>query len=104
MEEPRSPQAAPSLPSSRREFVGTAAAAAAGVTILPRRVLGGSGYVAPSDKLNIAAVGSGGMGANNVERCSHENIVALCDVDEERAAKTFQKFPEVPKYKDFRAM
>jgi len=104
MGKPRSSQPPSFASGSRRGFVGTVAAAAAGVTILPRHVLGGSGLVAPSDKLNIAAVGSGGMGANNIERCSHENIVALCDVDEERAAKTFQKFPEVPKYKDFRVM
>ena len=104
MEESRSSKPGSSASSSRRGFVGTVAGAAAGVTLLPRHVLGGSGFVAPSDKLNIAAVGSGGMGANNIERCSHENIVALCDVDEERAAKSFLKFPEVPKYKDFRVM
>lgn len=92
------------VPMSRRGFVGTVGAVAAGVTILPRHVLGGAGFVAPSDKLNIAAVGSGGMGANNITHCSQENIVALCDVDDERAAKTFQAFPGVPKYKDFRIM
>jgi predicted dehydrogenase len=88
---------------SRRSFVG-GMAGAAGITLVPRHVLGGAGYQAPSDKLNIAAIGSGGMGGGNIERCSHENIVALCDVDDERAAKTFAKYPEVPKYKDFRLM
>jgi predicted dehydrogenase len=96
---PKSPETV-----TRRGFVGSVAAAAAGVTIVPRHVLGGPGYVAPSDKLGIAGVGAGGMGANNIQRCSHENIVALCDVDEERAAKTFSAHPTVPKYKDFRVM
>jgi predicted dehydrogenase len=89
---------------SRRGFVGAVTAATVGVTILPRHVLGGPGYVAPSDKLNIASVGAGGMAANNIDRCAHENIVALCDVDEERAAKTFKKYEKVPKYKDYRVM
>jgi predicted dehydrogenase len=88
---------------SRRSFVG-GMATAAGITLVPRQVLGGKGFQAPSDRLNIAAIGSGGMGAVNIERCGHENIVALCDVDEERAAKTFEKYPQVPKYKDFRVM
>jgi predicted dehydrogenase len=104
MSEPRDSRPEPLVTGSRREFVGTTAAMAAGVTILPRHVLGGAGYVAPSDKLSIAAVGAGGMGANNVDHCSHENIVALCDVDDERAAKTFLKYPEVPRYTDFRVM
>lgn len=91
---------------SRRGFVGTiAAAAATGITVVPRHVLG-RGMTAPSDKLNIASVGAGGMAANNINRCSEENIVALCDVDDERAAKTYQnpKFADVPKFKDFRVM
>ncbi|HXK59611.1 MAG TPA: Gfo/Idh/MocA family oxidoreductase [Acidobacteriota bacterium] len=90
---------------SRRRFVENVATVA-GVTLGPRNVLGGAGYQAPSDKLNIAAVGAGGMGFNNINRCAEvgENIVALCDVDEQRAAKTFQMYPNVPRYKDFRVM
>ncbi len=87
----------------RREFLGGAAAAAA-FTILPRRVLGGPGYVAPSAKLNIAAIGVGGRGADDLHELESENIVALCDVDEVRAADTFQKYPGARRYKDFRAM
>jgi len=51
--------------------------------IVPRHVLGGKGFIAPSDKLNIAAVGvrKWGMGSNNIHQCRDENIVALCDVD-----------------------
>jgi predicted dehydrogenase len=88
----------------RRTFVASAAAAAAGFTIVPRHVLGGPGTTAPSDKLNIAGVGVGGMGKSNLENCETENIVALCDVDFEKAAETFEKYPDAKQYKDFRVM
>jgi predicted dehydrogenase len=87
----------------RRDFMQMSGAAAA-FTIIPRHVLGGAGFRAPSDLLNIAAIGSGGMGAQNLERCSHENIVALCDVDDQRAAKTYSRFPKAKTYRDFRIM
>lgn len=51
-------------------------------TQVPRHVLG-RGLAAPGDKLNIAGIGIGGMGKNNLKRCKTENIVALCDVDQE---------------------
>ena len=93
---------------TRRHFVPAAgsalAAIAAGVTIVPRNVLGGVGYRAPSDKLNIAAVGVGGMGANYVKGCESENIVALADVDDSLAAKTFSLYPKARTYRDFRLM
>ncbi|HXK61939.1 MAG TPA: hypothetical protein PLP42_18790, partial [Acidobacteriota bacterium] len=77
---------------SRRKFVG-GIAAAAGVTLVPRHVLGGRGYQAPSDTLNIATIGAGGMGRNNTERCAlTENIVALCDVDDNRGARVYRSF------------
>jgi predicted dehydrogenase len=88
---------------SRRKFIGGMAAGAA-FTIVPRHVLGGVAYAAPSDKLNIAAIGSGGMGGSNIGAVISENIVALCDVDDNRAAKTYEKFPDVPKYRDYRKM
>ena len=88
---------------SRRDFMGTAAAAAA-FTIVPRSVLGGSGSVAPSDKLNIACIGIGGMGATDVRAVETENIVALCDVDWKHAAAAFKRYPAAKKYKDFRKM
>lgn len=89
---------------SRRDFV-KASAAAASLTIIPRHVLGGEGRPAASDRLNIAGVGVGGMGASNLAACESENIVALCDVDAEGyAAKTFTKYPKAKAYKDFRVM
>jgi predicted dehydrogenase len=88
---------------SRREFVG-GVATAAGITLVPRHVLGGRGFTAPSDKLNLAGIGAGGMGEGNLKRSSTENIVALCDVDDARAAKSYEAFPKARRYRDFRKM
>ena len=65
---------------SRRSFVA-ASSTAVSAMIVPRHVLGGTGYVAPSDRMNIAIIGAGGMGMSNAENMTAENIVALCDVD-----------------------
>ncbi|HEQ60129.1 MAG TPA: Gfo/Idh/MocA family oxidoreductase, partial [Firmicutes bacterium] len=55
-------------------------------------------------KLNIACIGVGGQGASDVRGVRSENIVALCDVDEARAAHTFNSFPRVKKFRDYRRM
>jgi predicted dehydrogenase len=65
---------------SRRNFISKAAVASAAVTIVPRHVLG-RGFIPPSDMLNIACVGVGGMGRSNLINLASQNIVALCDVD-----------------------
>jgi hypothetical protein len=57
---------------------------------VPRHVLGGPGYVPLSDKLNIAGVGVGGKGRSDVANVSTENIIALCDVDDEQMADTLK--------------
>jgi hypothetical protein len=89
---------------SRRKFMSRAAASAA-FTIVPRRVLGGVGYTAASEKLNIAGIGAGGQGSGLINRFSEENnIVALCDVDQRRAAEIFNRHPQAKKYDDFREM
>ena len=90
----------------RRTFLGTGAglAAASAFTIVPRHVLGGAGFTAPSDKLNIAGIGVGGMGAHNLKAMSGENITALCDVDHLYAAKTFAEYPQARLYKDYREL
>jgi hypothetical protein len=63
------------------------------------------GYKSPNEKLNVAAIGSGGQGAQNIRAASPtENIVALCDVDDKQAAATFNAFPKAPKFRDFRKM
>ena len=66
---------------TRREFVGDSARLAVGAMIVPRHILGGPGYKAPSRTLNVACVGIGGMGMQNMKRLLDENIVAVCDVD-----------------------
>jgi len=86
---------------SRREFVGSLASFIAAFTIVPAHVLGRN---APSNKLNIAAIGSGGRARKNLQGVSSENIVALCDVDGERAAAMYKEYPKAKKYKDFRIM
>src|SRR5260370_20993385 len=87
---------------SRRRFVQDTAAAAA-FTIVPRHVLG-RGFVAPSDKLNVACIGVGGMGHADVEGMEHENIYALCDVDWKMALDAFRSYPKAKRYKDYREM
>jgi predicted dehydrogenase len=89
---------------NRREFLTAAGIAGAGALIVPRHVLGGPGFLAPSDKLNIAGVGVGGMGRNNLRACEPDNIVALCDVDDVLAAPTFERYPNAARYRDFRKM
>lgn len=101
---------------NRREFIGGTAAAATAFMIVPRHVLGGPGYQAPSDKLNIGCVGVGGKGRSDTEDVSSENIVAMCDVDDvkmsqfkKEAKKNDKKdlievFEKAHKYRDFRIM
>lgn len=99
---------------SRRRFLSGAAAVAATVTVVPRHVLGGPGYKAPSDTLNIACIGVGGKGFSDTLGVSGENIVALCDVDEARMAEFRERnadrpevlawFDKAKKYQDYRRM
>ena len=92
---------------SRRNFLRTSATALAGFTIAPASIFGKShGFVAaPSDKLNIAAVGIGGMGNSNLRNMeSTENIVALCDVDWKYSKDVMARFPNAKKYWDYRKM
>ena len=83
---------------SRRNFIKGSALAAAGFTIVPRHVLGGAGYKAPSDTLNIAGVGVGGMGFANLKNLESQNIVGLCDVDWKYAQNCFNDYPNAKKY------
>ena len=75
---------------SRREFVKKAALGST-FLIVPRHVLGGPAYVAPSDKINIGVVGAGGRGRSNVEACSHESIYSICDIDANEISGTLNQ-------------
>lgn len=87
---------------SRRDMLRTAAVAAGVWT-----TSGSSTWAqskSPNEKLNIAGIGIGGRGAADVSGAAHENIVALCDVDEQRGGKTFEQHPQAKRYKDFRKL
>ena len=87
----------------RRTFLRNTTVAVLGFQVVPRHVLG-QGQTPPSNKLNIAGVGVGGQGAADLGEMKDENIVALCDVDENRAAGTFNAFPNAERFKDYRVM
>ncbi|HWK55944.1 MAG TPA: Gfo/Idh/MocA family oxidoreductase [Parapedobacter sp.] len=93
--------------ATRRDFIKTGAAAAAGFMVVPRHVLGGTGFIAPSDKLVVAGIGVGGKGESDI-RSFHESgkaeIAFLCDVDDRRAAGSVKRFPKAKYYKDYRDM
>lgn len=88
---------------SRRDFLKRAGAVAP-FMIVPRHVLGGKGETPPSEKLNIAFVGAGGRGASSLRELDDQNIVALCDVDDAKAAGSFKRHPKAKRYRDFRVM
>ena len=91
---------------TRRGFLKSAAAASTAPALfhfVPRHVLG-RGQTPPSDRLNIAGIGVGGMGAANLHELESENIVALCDVDPGYAAETVKRYPDAKFYSDFRIM
>ena len=103
------PQPNGSAGTTRRQFIQASALAATSFLIVPRHVLGGKGFIAPSDKLNIAGVGVGGKGfsdTNNAFNNGANNMVALCDVDwsNARVKDNFAKHATAKRYKDFREM
>lgn len=88
----------------RRQFLKMSSLAAASFTIVPRHCVAGSGQTPPSEKLNIAGIGVGGQGAGVLREMAGENIVALCDVDWNKAAGTFKQFEKAKQYKDYRKL
>jgi predicted dehydrogenase len=107
----------------RREFISRSSTAALGAAIVPSHVLGGRFGRAPSQALNIAIVGAGGMGGENAQELLSENLTCVCDVDmayvtrkvEERTKERDgtprekgvgwqQQFNRATKYTDFREM
>jgi len=93
--------------SNRRDFIKTSAIAAAAFMIVPRHVLGGTGYLAPSDRLLVAGIGVGGKGQSDLDmfyKSGKADIAFLCDVDDRRAANSVKAFPKAKYYKDWREM
>src|ERR1043165_4845056 len=93
--------------TSRRDFIKNTALATAGFIIVPRYVLGGKGFVAPSDRLTVAGIGAGGKGESdlaNFFKSGKADIAFLCDVDDRRAATSVKNFPKAKYYKDWREM
>ena len=92
--------------NNRRNFIKQGSIAAAGFFIVPRHVIG-KGYTAPSDKLNIAAIGAGGKGQSDLFNSYNNganNVVAMADLDWDKCKSSFEKFPNAAKYRDFREM
>jgi predicted dehydrogenase len=92
---------------NRRNFIKNSALAAGTVMIVPRHVLGGADYKAPSDKLNLAAIGAGGKGWSDISNAWNndaENVVAICDIDTQMAKRATDLWPDAKYYNDFRKM
>ena len=89
--------------ASRRTFLAATAAATVGLATAPRLA---PGQAPPGERVNLAGIGVGGMGGGDIATFARLgcNIVALCDVDEARAAGSFNAFPKARRYKDFREM
>ena len=96
----------PAISCSRRQFLGTAAAAWATVSIVPAHVLGAEGQRSPSQRVRLAGVGVGGVGFGQLAECEQAGfqIAALCDVDDVYAKKAFDKWPQARRYRDYREM
>ncbi len=90
--------------NNRRDFIKKSGTALAAFSIVPSHVVSGFGYTAPSDKLNIAGIGVGGMGRANLRNMNSQNIVALADVDWKYAQRCFKDYPNAKLYKDYRKM
>ena len=92
---------------SRRNFIKKTGVIGTGIFIVPRNVLGGVGFTAPSDQLALAAIGSGGKGTSDISNAyqnGKNRVVALCDVDPSRAITSYQAHSSSNKYVDYREM
>ncbi len=91
---------------TRRDFLRGASLATTGFFIVPRHVLG-RGFLAPSDRLTVAAIGAGGKGHDDLRNfygSGKVDVAYLCDVDDRQAAASIKEYPKAKYYKDFREM
>ena len=88
---------------NRRGFLEIVTGTTFAFHVVPRHVLG-RGFTPPSEKLNIAGIGIGGQGAGVIRDMATENIVALCDVDSNKAAATVSAFPKAKQFRDYRLL
>ncbi|HXJ73544.1 MAG TPA: Gfo/Idh/MocA family oxidoreductase, partial [Candidatus Dormibacteraeota bacterium] len=97
------PDSSNNFPMTRRRFIYSTTLA--GVTLVTGPTFAASPRkLSANDKLNIGAVGCGGKGGGDIRCCSTENIIALCDVNENATAKAREEFPKAKVYKDYREM
>ncbi len=89
---------------SRRRFLGRSVAAATAAWFVPHFIPSGRAAGSANERLNLAFIGAGGRGRANLNGLASENVVALCDVDEGKAASAFADYPQVKRYRDFRKM
>ncbi len=90
--------------TTRRSFLRNAALATGAASLtFPRFAIGKPGAAANS-KANLAYVGVGGIATGVMQNCRDENHIAMCDVDTDSAAKNYTRYPDVPRYADFRRM
>lgn len=87
---------------NRREMLRRSVTAGSAAMVLNNSILARG--ASPNEKLGIAVIGLGGRGSANLNGVSGENVVALCDVDDERAGKAYEKFPKAKKFYDYRVM
>ena len=90
---------------NRRTFLKQSAAVGA-FTIVPSHILGGAARTAPSDKITLAGIGVGGVGHGQLQSCDKEGgqIIALCDVDDVYAKRSYDLWPQAKRYRDFREL
>jgi predicted dehydrogenase len=89
---------------TRRQFLRRSAMASGVFMVLPGAVVGLRAGTSPNGKLNLAGIGIGGQGGEDLKQLEKENIVALCDVDKNHAAHVFRRYPEAKQFTDYRKM
>jgi len=95
---------ATNTPLTRRNFLRGAAVSTSAFMFVPGMLLGTRGAPSPTGKLNLAGIGIGGQGGEDLKHMESENIVALCDVDKNHAAHTFKRYPNAKQFTDYRKM